>query len=154
MQKCYTNQIIKFGDIEVLPSMCNPSTVLDRRGGIFSWVPPDAIREFSLLYFRPNKVRGNHYHPEFVEYFLVVDGCGAMMTKDPKDGSDLILQMSEGTCVRIPKNIPHAFQAITAAKCISLLTKPWDECQPPMIFEPLVLTEIEEKSTPRSALRG
>ena len=143
MQKCYTDQIIKFGNIEVLPSMCNPTTVLDGRGGIFSWVPPDAIKEFNLLYFRPNKVRGNHHHPEFVEYFLVVDGCGAMMTKDPKDDSDLILQMSEGSCARIPKNTSHAFQAITATKCISLLTKPWDECNPPIIFEHIIPMDAE-----------
>lgn len=143
MQKLYTNQVIKFGNIEILPSSCNPTTVMDGRGGIFSWVPTDAIKEFNLLYFRPNKVRGNHYHPEFVEYFLVVDGCGAMITKDPKDGSDMVLQMSEGTCVRIPKNTPHAFQAITAAKCISLLTKPWDDCDPPIVFENIIPMDAE-----------
>ena len=64
--------MIKFGDIEVLSPTCNLTTIADGRGGIFTWIPSEPLLEFNMLYFKPGKVRGNHSHPEFVEYFLVV----------------------------------------------------------------------------------
>lgn len=45
----------KFGDIEILTPMCNPSTITDGRGAIFSWIPEDAIKEFTMLFFYPVK---------------------------------------------------------------------------------------------------
>lgn len=139
----------KFGNIEILSSLCNPLTVKDGRGGIFTWLPHCPIKEFNILYFHPNKVRGNHYHPEFSEYFLVVAGSGVMMTKDPKGGPELIMQMSEGTCVLVPPNVSHAFQAITETKCMSLISKPWDECDPPIIFENII--PVEPNQTPQAS---
>ncbi len=67
--------------IEILRPTCNLETVRDGRGGIFTWVPQDKIAEFNMLYFQPGKTRGNHYHPEFNEYFLVVGGSVVMVTK-------------------------------------------------------------------------
>jgi dTDP-4-dehydrorhamnose 3,5-epimerase-like enzyme len=64
----------KLGNIDILKSSCNFETVQDGRGGIFTWVPDHDIKEYNMIYFRPNKIRGNHYHPEFTEYFLVVNG--------------------------------------------------------------------------------
>ena len=131
----------KFGNIEIIDSSCNLSTIKDGRGGIFTWLPQEPILEFNLLYFFPGKVRGNHYHPEFDEYFLVVEGSGVIMTKDPKGGSDLVMHASKGTCIRIPKNTSHAFQSITEVTCISMLSKPWDECDNPIIFDHLISSD-------------
>ena len=128
----------KFGNIEILSSTCNISTLKDGRGGIFTWVPDDPILEFNILYFSPGKLRGNHNHPEFVEYFLVVDGSISMITKDPETGKEIIMLASKGTCFRTPKGVSHAVHAITEATCISLLTKPWDECDNPILHEHLV----------------
>ena len=61
----------KFGNIEILTPSCNLSTIDDGRGGIFTWIPDEPLKEFNMLYFKPGKVRGNHYHPEFTEYFLI-----------------------------------------------------------------------------------
>lgn len=128
----------RLGNIEILSSSCNISTIKDGRGGIFTWVPKEPILEFNLLYFLPEKVRGNHNHPEFVEYFLVVDGSGVVITKSPIDGSELVMHASKGTCLRIPQGVSHAFHAITNTTCISMLTKRWDECDPPIIHEDLI----------------
>lgn len=128
----------KLGNIEILQSSCNISTVQDGRGAIFTWVPEDAIVEFNMLYFLPNKIRGNHYHPEFTEYFLIVDGTVVMVTKDPETGQEINMQASRGVCFRTPPNTPHAVHAITGSICISLLTKPWDTCDPPIVYEELV----------------
>ena len=128
----------KLGEIDILISDCNISTIKDGRGGIFTWVTNEAIYEFNMLYFSPGKVRGNHYHPEFTEYFLIVDGTVIMATKDPVDGSQIIMHASKGTCFRTPKGVSHAVHAITNATCISLLTKPWDDCKEPIVHENLV----------------
>ena len=39
------------------------------------------IKEFNMLNFYPNKVRGNHKHPEFTEYFLVVKGQNGSLVR-------------------------------------------------------------------------
>ena len=121
----------KLGEIDVLEASCNIDTVRDGRGAIFTWVPEDVIREFNMVFFLPGKVRGNHYHPEFVEYFLVADGSVVMVTVD-KEGKEVNMLAGRGTCFRIPPNTPHAVHAIVQSLCIALLTKPWDDCNPPI----------------------
>ena len=128
----------KLGNIEVFESSCNITTVQDGRGAIFTWLPKEPIVEFNLLYFLPNKIRGNHFHPEFIEYFLIVEGSVVMVTKDPETGKEINMLASKGICFRTPANTPHAVHAITDATCVSLLTKPWDDCQKPIIYEEMI----------------
>lgn len=135
----------KLGDIEILASSCNPLTVLDGRGGIFTWIPQDSIKEFNLIYYNPGKVRGNHFHPECVEYLLLVDGNAAIVTKDPKTGSKLVMHASKGTCIRIPKNISHAVYPITPMTAVAMLTKPWDSCLKPIVHETLIPRDKKAK---------
>ena len=128
----------KLGNIEVMTSFCNISTVQDGRGAIFTFFPNQPIVEFNMLYFLPNKIRGNHFHPEFEEYFLIVSGSVVMVTKDPETGKEINMHASSGTCFRTPPNTAHAVHAITNAVCISLLTKKWDDCNPPILYEDLI----------------
>jgi mannose-6-phosphate isomerase-like protein (cupin superfamily) len=136
--------MIKLGNIEVLSASCNIATVQDGRGAIFTWVPEEPILEFNMLYFLPNKIRGNHYHPEFVEYFLVVEGTVVMVTKDPETGKEVNMHASRGTCFRTPPNTPHAVHAVTQAICIAMLTKPWDRCKSPIIQENILKIHEDE----------
>lgn len=119
--------------IQILPPSCNLDTVRDGRGGIFTWVPQDKIAEFNLLYFQPGKTRGNHYHPEFNEYFLVVEGEGVMVTRDTPESPEEVIHMSKGMCVRNPIGVAHAFYAITPVTAVAMLSKPWDDCNPPIV---------------------
>lgn len=128
----------KLGNIEILEASCNISTVKDGRGAILTWLPDLPIVEFNMLYFLPNKIRGNHYHPEFVEFFLIVDGSVLMVTTDPETGKEINMHASRGTCFRTPPNTPHAVHAITQSICISCLTKPWDACDKPIVYEDLI----------------
>lgn len=128
---------------EVLRPTCNLKTVLDGRGGIFTWVPKDALHEFNMLYFTPGAIRGNHYHPEFVEYFLVVEGSGVMVFK-MEDGKEEIVHMSKGTCTRAEPGIAHAFHAITPVTAVAMLSKTWDSCEPPIVHE--FVTSEDNKS--------
>ncbi len=124
---------------EILYPSCNPATVSDGRGGIFTWIPQEPIVEFNMLYFQPGKTRGNHFHPEFVEYFLVVEGSGVMVSKDSDvPGGEQIIHMSKGMCVRNPTGVSHSFYAITPVTAVAMLSKKWDDCKPPIIREDLI----------------
>ena len=119
--------------IQVLNPSCNPETVRDGRGGIFTWLPEDKIVEFNILYFQPGKSRGHHYHPEFNEYFMVVEGSGVMFTRDSKDAPEEQIHMSRGSCVRVPMGVSHAFYAIMPLTAVAMLSKRWDDCHPPIV---------------------
>lgn len=122
--------------IEVLRPECNLDTVRDGRGGIFTWVPPEPIVEFNLLYFRPGKIRGLHYHEHFVEYLLVVDGHGVLVTKDDVDDPDCpeeFILLSRGVCTRTPKGVVHTLHAMTELTVVAMLTEQWDHCDPPLV---------------------
>lgn len=128
--KFVDDKIVRFN-----PS-CNLDTIRDGRGGIFTWVPPEPIKEWNMLLFHPNKVRGHHYHMEFVEYFMLVEGYGTMVSRD-KDGKEVFFHLSKGQCLRIPTGIPHAFYAVEFTTAMAFLTKRWDDCNPPIYFEDL-----------------
>lgn len=130
-------------EIEVLKPSCNLETVRDGRGGIFSWIPKEPIVEWNMLLFHPNKIRGNHYHNEFVEYFMVVEGYGVMVSRDEK-GKKIFFHLSKGQCLRIPKGVPHAFYAIEYTTAMAFLTKNWDACSPPIHHEKLIEGSVEK----------
>ena len=112
---------------------CNIETVLDGRGGILTWVPKEPIKEFNMLYFTPGAARGDHYHPEFTEYFLVVEGSGIMVYQEHGTQNKEVINMSRGDCVYSKPGISHAFHAITNVVSVAMLTKPWDDCNPPIV---------------------
>ena len=133
----------KLGNIDVIQASCNISTVQDGRGAIFTWLPDEPIVEFNMVYFQPNKIRGNHYHPEFTEYFLVVQGAVVMVTKDFESGKEINMHAGSGVCFRTPPNTPHAVHGISESVCISFLTKRWDDCEKPIIYEDLIPFDSE-----------
>ena len=121
---------------EVLPS-CNLDTVRDGRGGIFTFIPKDPIVEFNYNMIKAGKVRGNHYHPEFDEYYLVVAGQGVLVSRESENEKEEFIYLSPGQCTITPKNISHVFLAITDCTLVVLLTKKWDDCERPIIHENL-----------------
>ena len=138
MKKSKIKVIGSVGQIELLQHQCNPETVRDGRGGIFTWIPDHDIKEFNLVIIKPNKMRGNHYHPEFIEYFLVVSGKLLLTTEDKANKEIVNFLASPGMCFRTPIGTSHSFHAIDESTCISLLTKPWDECEKPIITSSIV----------------
>ena len=121
---------------EILP-LCNLNTVKDGRGGIFTFIPKDPIVEFNYNIVKAGKVRGNHYHPEFDEYYILVSGQGVLVSKDGPEAEDEFIYLSPGHCTRTPKNTSHVFLAITDCTLIVLLTKKWDDCKQPIVHENL-----------------
>ena len=79
--------------IEKLIPSCNLETVKDGRGGIFTYIPKDPIVEFNFNIVKAGKVRGNHYHPEFDEYYLLTSGEGVLVSKDTPDSKEEFIYM-------------------------------------------------------------
>ena len=132
MENRYTKKRKK---VEILKPQCNLETVRDGRGGIFTWIPDEPLVEFNMLYFQPGKTRGFHYHPHFVEYSLVTEGSGVLVTREePHDKStESFIHLSKGICNRTEINVFHTIYAITEMTIISMLTKQWDHSDPPIV---------------------
>jgi len=123
--------------IKRLEPECNLATVRDGRGGIFTYYPKDPIVEFNFMFIKAHKIRGNHYHPEFDEYFVLTSGAGVMVTKDGPDAKEEFIYLSKGQCTYSPKNTLHVFYAITDCTAVVLLTKKWNDCKEPIVHENL-----------------
>lgn len=123
--------------IEVVKAVCNLNTIKDGRGAIFSFIPDDPILEWTYQIIKSGKIRGNHYHPEFDEYILLVEGSGVEVERDSETGEELFVPMAPGTCIYIPRGTSHVFMAITDCRSVSFLTKQWKECNEPIVHENL-----------------
>lgn len=122
--------------LKKLQSECNLETVRDGRGGIFTFYPDTPIVEWNFQFVNKGKVRGNHYHPEFDEYYLFTEGEAVMVTKD-ENGKEEFLYVAKGDCVYIPSGVPHVTYAITDFNMVTFLTKKWNDCETPIIHEDL-----------------
>lgn len=102
----------------------------DCRGTIRSFYPDENIVEWNLMITKKGNSRGYHYHPHFTEYMTVVDGECLF-----KEYTDEIREhiLNIGDSIRIPIGTPHAFVALTDFKFVSLLTKRWNNSNPPII---------------------
>ncbi len=82
--------------LEVLRPSCNVATLKDGRGAVMTWVPPEPIVEWNLIDTRDGMLRGMHWHPPFVEYLMVVDGYGAIVSQDVDGGPRDVTVLSKG----------------------------------------------------------
>ena len=123
--------------IEQLIPECNLDTVKDGRGGIFTFYPKTPIVEYNFNIVKAGNVRGNHYHPEFDEYYLIVDGEGVLVTKDNSNSKEEFLFLTRGQSSFTPKGISHVFLAIKDTTIVTMLTKKWKDCKTPIVHENL-----------------
>ena len=109
----------------------NPITVKDGRGIISTYYPQtEDIKEWSYIVTLKGSVRGHHYHKEFDEYIMFVEGEGVYT--EITDGEELVTSVSAGDCLYLPVNVPHTFYPTADCKMIALLTKQWDKCKEPI----------------------
>ncbi len=122
--------------IKKISPECNLATVRDGRGGIFTFYPEKPIVEFNFVFVNKGKIRGNHYHPEFDEYYLITSGQGVIVTKS-EDGKEEFLYVGTGDCLYLPQGAPHVFYGITDCTMVSFLAKRWNDCAAPIVHENL-----------------
>lgn len=123
-------------DIQKIAPVANLETVRDGRGGIFTFYPNTPIVEFNFQFVNKGKIRGNHYHPEFDEYYLFTEGNAVVVTKS-NSGKEEFLYVGKGDCVFVPQGVPHVVYAITDFNLVTFLTKKWDDCSRPIVHENL-----------------
>ena len=110
----------------------NPITVKDGRGIISTYYPQtEDIKEWSYIVTLKGSVRGHHYHKEFDEYIMFVEGSG-VYTELSEDGKELVTPVATGDCIFIPKFVPHTFYPTSDSKAIALITKKWNDCDEPL----------------------
>jgi mannose-6-phosphate isomerase-like protein (cupin superfamily) len=129
--------------MRLLAPACNLATLADGRGAIFTWVPAHAIVEFNLIFTVAGTRRGSHFHPEFDEYALVVEGTGVYLQGVPEAEAAARMEqlmakypfqlVGPGSCMYFPRNCPHALHAITDLRLVALLSRRWDECVTPVV---------------------
>jgi mannose-6-phosphate isomerase-like protein (cupin superfamily) len=125
--------------LEFLRPTMNLDTVKDGRGGILTYVPPEPVVEWNLIVTKAGKVRGMHWHPHFVEYLLFVDGHGVVVSQDRDDEageSREVTNVSKGVCTRAPVGVAHTVLAITDLTFVAILTRKWDDSDPPIVQLP------------------
>jgi mannose-6-phosphate isomerase-like protein (cupin superfamily) len=121
-------------NIRKVENSFNLETIRDGRGGIFTFLPHEPIVEFNFQFVNKGKVRGNHYHPEFDEYYLFTDGNAVVVSKSP-EGTEESIHVGRGDCVHIPAGVSHVTYAITDLTLVTFLTKKWDDCIQPIVHE-------------------
>ena len=110
----------------------NPITVKDGRGIISTFYPQtEDIKEWSYIVTLKGSVRGHHYHKEFDESIMFVEGSG-VYTELSEDGKELVTPVATGDCIFIPKFVPHTFYPTADSKAIALITKKWNDCDEPL----------------------
>lgn len=104
---------------------------IDNRGAIYSFVPKDPIVEFCYQFTNKNATRGFHYHEEYDEYVMLVDGEW-IYTEYLDNGETRKIVMGPGQTIYIPRLAPHSFVPLTDCKSVSFLTKKWNDCTKPL----------------------
>ena len=117
--------------IKKLNPSINPITFKDGRGIISTFFPEkDTIKEWNYIVTLKGTQRGHHYHKEFDEYIMFVQGEGVYT--ELTDGQELVTSVSAGDCVYLPLGVPHTFYPTADCKMIAMLTKRWDDCDEPI----------------------
>jgi len=111
-------------------TVMKPDVFTDHRGTIRSFFPDENIVEYNLMITKKGDERGYHFHPHFIEYMLVVEGVGKF--REYGDEVHEVL-LHVGDSIRIPKDTAHTFIALTDFKFVSMLTKRWNDSNPPII---------------------
>lgn len=112
-------------------SFMNPDIFSDSRGTIRSFFPEENLVEYNLMITKKGDARGYHYHPHFIEYMLIVEGECLFKEYDNGNVSEIILKV--GDSIKIPIGTAHTFIALTDFKFVSMLTKRWNDSNPPII---------------------
>ena len=118
------------GKIQLLQPDINDKAI-DNRGAIYSFIPHDTIVEFCYIDTKQGSKRGHHYHEEFDEYIMLVQGEGIYLERI-EDGTDRKIVMGAGQTINIPRLTPHTFVPLTDCKSVSLLTKRWNDSIKPI----------------------
>ena len=106
----------------------------DPRGQLEGLINSGTWEEMNLISSLPDIVRGNHYHKETVELFIILDGRISITLQDVKDGilvgSESTTEVGGGDVFQIDPLINHTFSIVEEARWINVLSRRIDPQAP------------------------
>lgn len=118
--------------MKLLNPSVNTATLNDNRGGIFTYFPQNGnINEWSYIVTQKGVDRGHHFHPEFDEYVLMIQGHGCYL--EQTENQEFVHLVGPGDCIFIPCGVSHTFKPMEDCRMVALLTKRWADCEQPLV---------------------
>ena len=70
---------------------------------------PSHTGEVYLTMGKPGQAKGNHYHPEAVEWFIIIEGSAVLKLEDIEthERKDIEMSLEKAITVFIPNKIAH-----------------------------------------------
>lgn len=109
----------------------------DGRGSIKGLVNFGDWKELNLIDSEPGEIRGNHYHENTDELFVILDGLIKIKTQEVS--SDCLIgeveefKVKAGDVFLIKKNINHIFEIIEPSRWINALSVRTDSTKPDIL---------------------
>lgn len=110
-----------------------PDLYADERGTIRTYIPSEPLVEYNVVTISAGQVRGMHWHPHFTEYLLFLRGEGELSWRDVAGDASGSLVVLPGMSTKAVSGVAHAVRAITDLSFIAMLTRRWDDSDPPII---------------------
>ena len=109
----------------------------DERGSIIGLVNFGNWKELNIIESESGEIRGNHYHKNTDELFIILDGMIKIQVQEVSEGV-LVNNMQEfnvkqGDVFLIKKNINHTFEILETSRWINALSIRTDENDPDII---------------------
>ncbi|HDZ85894.1 MAG TPA: hypothetical protein ENH35_05110 [Candidatus Moranbacteria bacterium] len=110
----------------------------DKRGSLEGLINFGQWREVNLIQSQTNIVRGNHYHKETIELFVILKGKILVRTQKVEDDNlagpvcENIVQT--GHVFMVEPYINHTFHIIKSSKWINILSKKIEKDNPDIHF--------------------
>jgi len=109
----------------------------DHRGSIKGLVNFGCWEEVNIIESEPNVVRGNHYHKDTDELFIILDGKIKITLQNILDeklgGKGKEYVVKKGDVFLIQKNIHHMFEILEYSRWLNVLSVKTDDDNPDII---------------------
>ena len=118
--------------IDFIPNYIEHS---DKRGSFLGLINFGNWKEINFICSEAGTVRGNHYHENTDELFVILDGkikiiLQKVLSKKDLEKKQEIFNVKEGDVFIIKKNVNHIFEIIEHSKWINVLSKKIDNGKP------------------------
>lgn len=104
--------------------------VSDLRGSITGLVNFGEWREFNLVKSNAGVSRGNHYHKQTEEGFIILEGRIQVVCQEVLSGIKQTHEVTSGDVFIISKMVCHQFIVIEPSVWINFLSEPMDSQNP------------------------
>ena len=111
--------------IEFIPNYIDYS---DKRGSFLGLINFGNWKEINIICSEADTVRGDHYHENTDELFLILEGkikitLQKVLDKKVLDNEKKTFDVQEGDVFLIKKNVNHIFETIEYSKWINVLSQ-------------------------------